>query len=115
MPASRFVRWLTLIALLLAPLAMIGGAPAMAHDRMAAAGHNEDIHHEDIHHEDMGSPAEAPPAAPVDCMLACAGLPAQGAAVALHREVPAIREPLALSAHLSGFQPEAATPPPRIS
>jgi hypothetical protein len=110
MPASHFVRWLTLIALLLAPLAMIGGAPATAHDRMAAAGH-----HEDVQHDDMGSPAEAPPAAPVDCMLACAGLPAQGAAVALHREVPAIREPLALSAHLSGLQPEAATPPPRIS
>ena len=105
MPATLFVRWLTLIALLLAPLAMIGGVPAMAHDRMAVAGP----------HGDMGSPAEAPPAAPVDCMLACAGLPAQGAAVTLHRAVPTMREPLALSAHLSGLQPEAATPPPRIS
>jgi hypothetical protein len=103
MPATRFVRWLTLIALLLAPLAMIGGAPAMAHDAVAGQC------------EDMGSPAEAPPAAPVDCMIACAGLPAQGSAVALHKGVPAAREPLALTAHLSGLQPEAAIPPPRFS
>lgn len=105
MSTPRLLRWLTLIALLLAPLAMIGGAPAMAHDHVAAAGHCDD----------MGSRDETPAPAPVDCTIACAGLPAQTAAVAAHPFLPAAPGSLVPAAWLAGLQPEAATPPPRLS
>lgn len=106
MSATGLLRWLILLALLLAPLAMIGGSPAVAHARPAAAGHCAET----------GKPAEAPPSAPADCMIACAGfLPAQGGGVAgLPRLEPAAR-PAPAAFRISGLHPEAAIPPPRTS
>lgn len=106
MSASRLLRWLTLIALLLAPLGMIGGAPAMAHSRPAQAGHCAE----------KEKPAEAPLSAPVDCMIACAGsLPAQAVALAAQPRPGRAVEPEPLAFRLDGLHPEAATPPPRFS
>lgn len=106
MSATGLTRWLILVALLFAPLAMIGGSPAAAHARPAAAGHCA---------ED-GAPAEAPPAAPADCMIACAGcLPTQGGALAALPRLEAAARPAPLAYCLRGLHPEAATPPPRFS
>ena len=106
MPAPRLLTLLTLLALLLAPLAMLGGAPAMAHAGPEAASHCTETK----------APAEAPPAAPVDCMIACAGcLPAlpdmlsAGPLPLAAAEIGPLRFPL------HGLHPEAATPPPRFS
>jgi hypothetical protein len=104
MSAPRLLRWLTLVALFLAPLGMIGASPAIGHGRVAEAGHCDD---------GGGAPAGTP--APVDCMIACAGLPVPATAAAHRARTSAGSEPPALAAHLSGLQPEAATPPPRSS
>lgn len=106
MTAHRLLGWLTLLALLAAPLAMIGGAPAMAHVRPAAVGHCDD----------REMPAEAPPEAPVDCMIACAGcLPALGGTLAAQPRLAAAAEAAPLAFLLHGLHPEAAIPPPRSS
>jgi hypothetical protein len=105
MSASGLLRWLILLALLVAPLAMIGEGSARAHVRDVEAGHCAD----------PVSDHEAP-SAPVDCMVACAGcLPTQCGSV---DALPALDSkaglPL-LACALSGLHPEAATPPPRTS
>jgi hypothetical protein len=102
MSATRLLQCLTCLALLLAPLSMIGAAPAMARS-VPAAGHCAD----------MERPSKTPPSAPIDCMIACAGLPAQGCTIAVRPAVPAIAEPQPLASRLHGLHPEAATPPPR--
>ncbi|HEX8626192.1 MAG TPA: hypothetical protein VF782_14095 [Allosphingosinicella sp.] len=106
MSATDLLRWLTLLALLLAPLAMIGGSPAAAHARPAAAGHCAETE----------KPAEAPPSAPADCMIACAGcLPTQSGTLAVLPGLEAAARPAAIAFRIRGLHPEAATPPPRTS
>lgn len=106
MSASALLRLLTLIALFLAPLAMIGAAPATAHGRSAAAAHCAET----------GKPAEAPPSAPIDCMIACAGcLPAQGGLLGARPPLAPTAQAVPLHFQLHGLHPEAATPPPRRS
>jgi hypothetical protein len=100
---------MALLALLVAPIGMIGGA-AMAmphHQPQAAAGHC------------AGAPVPdhrgGEDRAAIDCMIACAGVPA------IPPSAPAAVAPIAASPDqaplrsLHGLQPEAATPPPRIS
>jgi hypothetical protein len=85
---------------------MIGGTPAMAHARPAAAGHCAETE----------KPAEAPASAPVDCMIACAGcLPAQSGTLDVRPRPMEGDEPAPLAFRLQGLHPEAATPPPRSS
>ena len=103
MSAPRLLSWLVSLALLLAPLAMIGGAPAMAHGAVAAS-----------HCTEVDKPAEAPPPAPIDCMIACAGLVSQTTDVPVRCRRPAAPERLAGASGLPGLAPEAATPPPRF-
>jgi hypothetical protein len=103
MSAIRLLRWLTCVALFLAPLGMIGTAPAMAHDGVPAARHCADMDH----------PSKVPPSSPIDCMIACAGLPTQGGALVVRLVPPVSPEPRALASRLHGLHPEAATPPPR--
>ncbi|HYG48520.1 MAG TPA: hypothetical protein VD846_11340 [Allosphingosinicella sp.] len=106
MSATRLLRFLTLLALLLAPLGMIGGGPAMAHARPDATSPCAE----------RNKPAEAPPSAPLDCMVACAGcLPEQGGALAARALPAAAAAPVLLAFRLHGLHPEAATPPPRVS
>jgi hypothetical protein len=106
MSATGLFRWLTLLALLFAPLTMIGGGPAMAHDQTVAAGHCAD----------SDKPAEAPTSAPVDCMIACAGcLPTQSGAPSARLPLEAAARSAPLAFGLRGLHPEAATPPPRSS
>lgn len=106
MSATGLLKWLTLLALLFAPLAMIGGSPAAAHARPAVAGHCAEAE----------KPVEAPPSAPADCMIACAGcLPTQGGTLSgLPRLEPAA-QPAPIAFRIRGLHPEAATPPPRTS
>lgn len=97
---------LALLALLAAPLGMRGGAAmAMPHDSAAAAGHCDG----------MTPNQESGDTASVNCVMACAALPAVApdspAEVALAADTPAA----ALLVSLHGMRPEAATPPPRKS
>jgi hypothetical protein len=106
MSTTALLRWLIFLAMLLAPLAMIGGLPATAHAQPVAAGHCAET----------GKPIEAPLSAPADCMIACAGcLPTLGGTLAAPPRPEAVARPAPAAFLLHGLQPEAATPPPRFS
>jgi hypothetical protein len=106
MSATGLFKWLTFLALLLAPFAMIGGSPASAHAQTVEAGHCAETE----------KPAEAPPSTPVDCMVACAGcLPTPGAMPAALPSLQAAARSAPIAFCLRGLHPEAAIPPPRLS
>ena len=101
----RLLSILAMFALLVAPIQMIGGAAAaMPHPQPAAAtGHCDQA-------PDSGEEQVA-----IDCLIACAGLPAlPPSAPAGHTKVRAIPASAALPS-LRGLPAEAATPPPRFS
>jgi hypothetical protein len=104
MTALRLLRLLILVAMALTPLRMTGVAPAMARPATAA-----------MHHcVDPPAPADHRPASQIDCMIACAALPATDlvlAAVAL----PAVLQRPSPIAFAPGIAPGADPPPPRIS
>lgn len=117
----HLVRLVTLLALLTASVGMIGshGARAMPgaamehgaavhgaidHDGAPASGHCADM--QPGQHDHRGS-------ADIDCMIACAGLPATLATHAVAPVIRALRPSLPLASPLHGLAPEADTPPPR--
>lgn len=101
---ARILRLLILLALTLMPLRMVGLAPATAADHAPQPM---------AHCADMPAPVEhgAPPQ--IDCMIACATLPA----VSLEFEpavlpaAPAQPSPIAF---VAGIAPGADPPPPRV-
>ena len=105
----RILSFLALLALLAAPFGMMNGvAAAMPHAQdEAMMEHCEGM--APAHHESEGDKAS------VDCLIACAALPAIASDgpldTAFAVAAPAIL-PLSI---LSGMLPEAETPPPRFS
>ena len=128
---TRLIRFLTILALALSPLAAIGGAPALAmsHSAMAAdggqmAGHRMAGHDmkADLsmaamsHCEDMDDKSKDQPCDSGDCVTACAAvpaIPAVGGQLEPHSLAHGPRQPPALVSVPHGLVPEAATPPPR--
>jgi hypothetical protein len=113
MTATRLLRLLTVLALLLMPLAMAGQGHAVAaapHHEMVSdsAGHCADTKPGDEGDKpDRGSAAQ--------CMMACAALPAADAPLPAARTVlraPATGTP---AAGITGLAPESETPPPRFA
>ena len=103
MPVRRLLSWIALFAMLLAPVGMTGASAA--HGAPAASAHCAD----------RDEPAEPPSPAAIDCMNACAGLPAKAVGLADAAAEPAAAEPVVPAALTLGSGPEAATPPPRLS
>ena len=104
----RLLPFLTLLALMLAPLGRPGvaGAAAPAHDMAAMPSHCSD----------MPAPADREPAEmAIDCMMACAAV-APPAAAALAMAISGIAAPEAVppSAYV-GITPGSDPPPPRLS
>ncbi len=95
-------------ALLLSPLAMIGGSgPAHAAAPQAAASHCAE----------MASPTEPEKGAPgmeMGCAIACAAVPATEPFSAERLPHDALPPALLGDQLLSGIHPEGETPPPRI-
>jgi hypothetical protein len=105
-PAPFLLRFLAIAALLLAPLAMIGGGPAEAAPPEVAI--------EAPSHEAGGHMrSKEAPCCSVDCMTSCAAILALGSEVAAMILVPAPVQPMPLATVGGGLEPEAATPPPR--
>lgn len=120
MTPAVLLRFLTLLALLLAlllaPLTMIGGHVAMAAPAPApAATHHMDMAMAPDHCAGMNPESKARPGAGIDCTIACAALPAIGDTFPIPLAFPAVAEPAQRSADRNGIVPEAATPPPRFS
>lgn len=104
---ARILRILTLLAVLLMPLGMIGGSPAMA------SGHHKAAPAAAGHCADMDDQKKDPPGRSADCTVACAAIPAFAADVPHRAPTPASAETRAPLPTMRGLDPEAATPPPR--
>jgi hypothetical protein len=116
MPAFSLVRILTMLALLLMPLAMAGQAHAggaMAHH--AETGSAEAHRHEGGSHRQKGQEERRQQDGMAQCMIACAALPAAEAAPNTTREAPRACLYALPIAPISGLAPEAETPPPRFA
>ncbi len=121
MVARRLVRILTMLALLLAPLSMIGGHAAMAMPVAAsAASHHEQASDQSAHCADMGGETQdddgtSPDDCLTDCAVACSAIPVLGSAMTDLAMAPAMAQPLPLVGRVRGLHPESADPPPRIA
>jgi hypothetical protein len=122
MVARRLVRILTMLALLLAPLSMLGGHAAMAMPTVSAsASHQQQPADQSGHCAEMGGETQdddnGAPAGDclTDCAVACSALPPLGAAMANQALVPAVDQPLPLAGRIAGLHPESDDPPPRIA
>ena len=107
--AAAALRLLTLIALMLMPIAM-AGAPALAQPApvehaMASMGHCDEMPGED----------QAPPSSKMECTAMCTALPAGFGMAAEPMMKPRPQRSMAAGASFDGIVPEIATPPPRQS
>jgi hypothetical protein len=100
------MRLLILFAVLVMPLAMVNGGPAMASSiSQEPAGHCEQMPE---HKKDQ-------PDRLADCAVACAAIPSQRYDIQRQTFGPSEPRVAALTEILHGLDPEAATPPPRFS
>lgn len=115
---KHLIRLLTLFALLLAPLGMLGGAPAKA--AMPSAGESAGSGHcaeTAASHEQ--APDEQAPAKSLeclmDCMVLCSGMPS----VSIQLVEPMLPAPMVMlaarSAPVRGLTPQAEPRPPQFS
>ena len=121
MVARRLVRILTMLALLLAPLSMMGGHAAMA----MPAGTSAAPHH--MQTADASGHCAGMAGKPVkdqrsqdgscvsDCTVACSAIPVFGSLMPDQVMAPAMRRVPALLHRSSGLRPESDDPPPRFS
>ena len=123
---TRLLRFLTILALVLSPLATIGASPALAmvhHSAMASSGHQMAGH--DMAADASMAAAPCPemdgkskdqPCGSDDCQTACAAvpaIPAVGGQLEPHAMPHGPQLLPALVSAPNGLDPEAATPPPR--
>lgn len=120
MTAARLVRLLTIFAVLLAPLSMVGERAAMA----MPAGPEASAHHSAGpsragHCAEMSGQSEDEKAPDtqclIDCAIACSAIPAGGSQMADQSMPVVMVQPQPLVGRLSGLHPESDPPPPRIA
>ncbi len=114
---ERSFRLLMLIALLITPLGMLGGAsvaavPAAAQG--ASSGHCEDMAGSREQVPNQQAPSRGADCL-LDCMVACSGMPAMPAQLA--EPMPRVTQPVAVppSAVMNGLTHQAEPRPPRFS
>ncbi len=116
MSPTRLLRFLTILAVLLSPVSMMGGHAAMAmptpsvstmdHMPMAApAGHCADM---DENSRDQADPD-------INCMIACSAIPAADFQVDMHPMLVSLVPTARLSSGPRGLHPGSDPPPPRLS
>lgn len=106
MSVARLTKLLILFAVLLMPLGMINGGPAMASGvSTAPAGHCEQ----------MPEHRQEQPDRLADCAVTCAAIPSRRDDLQGRILVLAQPRVAALTEILHGLGPEAAIPPPRFS
>jgi hypothetical protein len=116
MSPTRLVRILTILAMLVAPLGMMGGHAAMAMpvsaqpamDHMAAMSPGGSCADMDKQPEDQSGPG-------IDCMIACSAVPSAEGGIAGHPLAAADVQPPPPSEAASGLHPESDPPPPRFA
>ena len=120
MVATRLAPTMAMLALLFAPLGMIGGYTAMAQPA-ASASHHEESAEQYAHCAEMKGETQnktggsSPGDCVADCAITCSAIPAFGNAIAQPPVVPRIAHSLLPFSPLGGLSPEAADPPPRLA
>ena len=120
MVARSLVRILTLLALLVAPLGMVGEHAAMAMPSASAVSNHGQTSEPSAHCAEMGSQTQdgdetSPSGDCLDCAVTCSALPAIGNLVSEPALGPAMARSLALVARVRGLHPESDDPPPRTA
>lgn len=106
---KRLFRLLLVFAMLLAPLTMVGGGGAMAMNHDTGASMAMD------HCAGMDQPSPDRPDVNIDCMMTCAAVPPLVPSVEAQAMAPAPIPHSAPATARHGLDPEAETPPPRVS
>jgi hypothetical protein len=117
MLARPFLQLVLLIALLLAPVCMLGGGAAMAtpavgmssqtHAMTADAGHCAELG--ERRHDKQDRSAD------LDCRTTCSGVLTQGPVLRVSLVIASMPQNMALAAAEPGLNPAAEPPPPRLS
>ena len=114
MVALRLLRFLTLVALLVAPLRMMSAHAEMAVPSTPSASHHMAADMPAGHCDDTGQPDKSAPGGSIDCATACSAMPGAEGELFAHPQALASIPPPALAAALVGLQPESDPPPPRF-
>lgn len=110
----RIFSLLVLFALVLAPAAMLGGAPAMAMDHHQATATSDDGSSTSSHPcSDQQAPSKK--ASHNCCVMGCVAIPAVGGELAVLTLPTSLRLALPKFWDPHGLAPEADPPPPRFS
>ena len=117
MSLTRLWRVLTILAVLLAPLSMMGGHAAMA---MPGPSASSVMDHGQAgspagHCADMDEDQTGQKSPSIDCMIACSAVPAAEFVVASHPAVHSVMPVGRLASLHPGLHPESDPPPPRLS
>ena len=112
---SRLLRFLTLIALLLAPLSMSHAAMAMPAGAPAAADHHTDAVASAHHCGGTDQPDKERPVSGIDCTIACSAVSSAESDIVARPILAAPVPQIALASSLHGLHPESDPPPPRFA
>ena len=118
--ARLLVRLFVMLALITAPLSMVGGGMAMAMPAVAGSHHQQSTDQPSHCAEKTTNTTEDSGGSPMsdcakDCALACSAIPALGSAVTDQVVAPSPEQPAALVNALGSLFAEAADPPPRTA
>jgi hypothetical protein len=116
MVAWRLLRFLTLLALLIAPLRMMSAHAEMAMPAASAQGdHHMAAASPSEHCGGMDQPRKDQPVSGIDCTIACSACPSADTRVDVHPQAVAAVPPVASASVLLGLHPESDPPPPRLA
>jgi hypothetical protein len=113
MRLRALLRLFVVLAMLAAPIGMVGGHAAMAAPAAPRASSGD--HCADMAGSNEQDPADKAPGKSIDCMIACACVPSAGVQLADPPLRVAAPEPAMLVALATGLNPAADPPPPRLS
>jgi hypothetical protein len=115
---KHLIRLLTLFALLLAPLGMLGGASAIAAppraDASAGSSHCAEMASSRDQSSDEQTPAKSIECM-MSCMMLCSGLPSMTPQLAEPVAPSPMAAPVFVSSRVRGLTPQAEPRPPKLS
>jgi hypothetical protein len=122
MVARRLLPLLAMLAIVFAPLSMVGGPAAMAHSSIPApSSYQEQSAGDHPHCAEMSGENQNEDDSSLegnclsDCAVTCSAIPPQSNLVAGSAMLPAVAHPLPLACRMRGLSPESTDPPPRTA
>ena len=120
MVARRLLPFLAMLAIVFAPLSMVGGPVAMAQSAIPAfSSHHEQSADDSAHCAEMSGEGQNEDNSArqgdclSDCAVTCSAIPPLGNFFAASAMLPAVAHPPPLVDRMHGLSPESADPPPR--